>query len=885
MPDTTSTNPDAKKPVNPEELRQLMMEVSVNRRRFLGLQPERLYNPDELVGRRGLGTYSKMLTDDSVRAAMTLKKHAVLSTGWDVEPASDSAQDVEVAEFCTDSFERMEGTLDDDLIEVLSSLDFGFSVTEMTFSPIATGRFVSKIGLKALKTRLPYDFVFVVDGHDNLLADGIEQFGVRLPTWKFALHSANKQFDNHYGTSDLRAAYRCYSDDTRVLTRGGWKFFQDVRTTDELASLDPATGRMEYRQPTTVFHYWHKGEMFHQGGRFVDLLVTPNHRMWAAKGHRKPYRFEFAEAKDLPKIVRYKRDADWVGEERDWFDLPAVTIRQRLANGHGEDYGTCETVRPAKQIRMDDWLRFFGIWLAEGWTTKTRQSVVGLCQNEGPKARTIAGWIAACGFHAGERTTPEGLVRFEITNKQLYDYLVQFGKSHDKFLPRELLALSRRQLTILYEAMMLGDGSRHGYATVSDRLADDVMELILKIGGAPSKRKEVTTTRFAPDGAAIWIIHRNMRNVGATVCNEHQDQRSFVDYIGDVWCVDLPPHHLVYVERNGKSCWSGNSFWFKDNVLKWWAMFLDRYGVPLAEGIVPRASGLSDTAVTDLRVALDNLQASTSIVHPEDVKLSFPTVGTAQGAQIFVAALESADKAIARALLMPNLLGVSEQGKTGSYSQARKQFDVFILIVEKLQRELSETVMGEQIIKRLVDLNYHVEEYPNFVFLPFTETNKAELLGIWFQAVAAGVVKSRPEDEVHLRMQTEFPEVPLADLQAEAEAGKVQQEAMLQAQQDALRNPPQAPDGTQGEEPGGQQATDGASGGQQVTDEEINATIDEALGGQKKKAPAGKGPQDKAPVPKPYGDLAVEHSYGEQDDGEDLSDEELDALVDEVLAG
>lgn len=396
---------------------RLFQEISSNTWR-LGFSQERLLNPDELVGRKGLRIYRQMLADDQVKAALSLKKHAILSTGWDIQPASDSAQDVEVAEFVTHCFTKMDGSLDDDMMEILSGLETGFSITELVGCPLISGKFKGKIGLRALKTRKPDEFAFLVDPHDNLLESGIEQFGKKLPSWKFVIFSHQKQYDNWYGTSDLRAAYR--------------------------------------------------------------------------------------------------------------------------------------------------------------------------------------------------------------------------------------------------------------------------------------------------------------------------------------------------------------SWWLKDFTMKAWGIFLDRYSVPLALGTYPAGSGVIDGQVSAFRSALENLQVATTMTMPSDFKVDFPAVG-AQGSSIFAVAIDRQDAAIARAILVPNMLGVSPQGDVGGYSQARKQFDVFILVVEKLQRDLSETVIGEQIVRRLVDLNYRVEEYPKFLFLPFTETDKSQLMGLFFQAVAAGGVTPRPEDEAHIRMVTEFPEVALEELKAVAE--------------------------------------------------------------------------------------------------------------------
>jgi len=52
------------------------------------------YNPDTLAVRKGgLRIYDKMRKDDTIRACLSLKKYAVLSTGWSVDPAIEEEKD------------------------------------------------------------------------------------------------------------------------------------------------------------------------------------------------------------------------------------------------------------------------------------------------------------------------------------------------------------------------------------------------------------------------------------------------------------------------------------------------------------------------------------------------------------------------------------------------------------------------------------------------------------------------------------------------------------------------------------------------------------------------------------------------------------------------
>jgi len=175
------------------------------------------YNPDRLVRvKGGLKVYDEMRLDDQVKACLSLKKQAILAPGWEVEPATeDNPQDQEIADFVTDIFQGVDGSFEYSLWEMLSAMDFGYSLQEKIWKTIEVGRWSGKWGLKALKSKRPHFYTFDVDEFSNIKPDGLVQTGlatsqVRLPADKFVIYSYQKEFGNWYGTSDLRTAYRAW---------------------------------------------------------------------------------------------------------------------------------------------------------------------------------------------------------------------------------------------------------------------------------------------------------------------------------------------------------------------------------------------------------------------------------------------------------------------------------------------------------------------------------------------------------------------------------------------------------------------------------------------------------------------------------------------------
>ena len=347
----------------------------------------------------------------------------------------------------------------------------------------------------------------------------------------------------------LYTDWNCYSDDTEVLTRGGWKLFKDVTYSDQIATLNPKIDKLEYYHPNNIIKYKFAGKMFRQRGKSIDVLVTPNHRLWMRTyGNDDFSEFKFVEARKSPKKVKYKRDVKiWRGSEPQYFILPCVE----------RNYPFGKEVVEEKWIKMDDWLRFFGIWIAEGSTSHPSKGnyLIRVAQKNKAKKQTIGEWMNKLPFHIKEIKNG-----FRIYSKQLWSYLKPFGKAKEKYIPKNIKELSRKQLKILFDAMMLGDGTSntgHGmvYSTASKRLADDVQEIALKIGFAGTISKSYSNKNGKRFGI-YRISISSIRNLTPQL-NFPKEGRSWVDYNNMVYCVEVH-NHIIYVRRNGRACWCGN---------------------------------------------------------------------------------------------------------------------------------------------------------------------------------------------------------------------------------------------------------------------------------------------------------------------------------------
>ncbi len=115
----------------------------------------------------------------------------------------------------------------------------------------------------------------------------------------------------------------CYDAETEVLTSDGWKTWPEVDGSETFR--DPESRQwpcLEYQQATEHFVGDYDGPMYRVRSEQVDLLVTPQHRMWvkahdtqANKRGEAPYRVRHA-ARDLRQTrLRIRRPPSGSGQE------------------------------------------------------------------------------------------------------------------------------------------------------------------------------------------------------------------------------------------------------------------------------------------------------------------------------------------------------------------------------------------------------------------------------------------------------------------------------------------------------------------------------------------------------------------------------------------
>jgi len=189
-------------------------------------------------------------------------------------------------------------------------------------------------------------------------------------------------------------------------------------------------------------------------------------------------------------------------------------------------------------------------------------------------------------------------------------------------------------------------------------------------------------------------------------------------------------------------------YWEKDIIGKFHNIYLERLaGGFLAVTPDKDAPVLTPQERADLKSVIGNVQKMTGALFPRGYK---PEVVMSESTAEFESAIAGKNRAIAKSLLVPNLLGLSEDGKFGSRALGDIQFETFMMVVKEQGDYLAE-IMNEQFFSQLALWNFGVKDFPRFRFEDFTIAQRREIAKAWGEAVASKVVVNTEEDEQHTR--------------------------------------------------------------------------------------------------------------------------------------
>lgn len=330
----------------------------------------------------------------------------------------------------------------------------------------------------------------------------------------------------------------CYDSETEVLTNKGWKKFEHLTEEDKVAQYTP-NGEIEFVKPTAYYNMPYTGKMCRYSWKtkvkYVDLLVTPNHKMIK---RNKNGELELFEAVDN----RYK-----------------VKGSKFIVSGiksQGVSFELSDLERFLIAFQADG--SFFSKRVFEGQYTGARSGTFPVRFNlkKPRKIERLGNILDALGWEYNKTPSKsrEGYVDFYI--KVPIDLKDKISKSFKDWVNLEDIT-SSWGLSFIDE-LKYWDGkstgsSGVGYFTISKDNAD-MVQAISHLSGCKDKLSADNPSKVRGNrqiGYDSNIIPKTTVDNRGITYNE-------VDYSGTVHCVSVPTKMLV-VRRNNVVAICGNT--------------------------------------------------------------------------------------------------------------------------------------------------------------------------------------------------------------------------------------------------------------------------------------------------------------------------------------
>jgi phosphoribosylamine-glycine ligase len=353
--------------------------------------------------------------------------------------------------------------------------------------------------------------------------------------------------------------WTCFDEITEILTKDGWKSYNQVEAGDWTLAVNPKTKEIAWKRITSKLVKSYRGKMISIGARekkhsAIDVLVTPDHELLVTTSGR----LRAVRADSIPvHETKLVRTGTFRGSSAQFVTIPEYLSEYKHTNGT-----ILRIVMPAVLVGVESFLKFLGMFLAGGYTTGNFVKIYQSLDN--PNRKEIENILDDFPFK--HTTQMDG---FQISSGQLCNYLRKLGlegiNAPQKFIPSEFKELEPRYLEALIDAFALGDGHHHKRTkqlyllTSSSRLADDLQEIIIKTGKVANMRiqKQKGTLSI---GGYVREYDMHVLSIRKIKRDYSLDSRviSKVDYDGLVWDVEVEDWHSMLVRRCGKPFFSLN---------------------------------------------------------------------------------------------------------------------------------------------------------------------------------------------------------------------------------------------------------------------------------------------------------------------------------------
>lgn len=360
----------------------------------------------------------------------------------------------------------------------------------------------------------------------NTLSDAHFTFADEDAVWRYVRENLVSFV---YTINQPMRGNQCVTEDTEVLTPGGWKKYDELYVGDDIYTWHDNELRIQQVQRVNVNDY--DGEMHHYFGRDVDFIITPNHRVVHQKNnsdiweiHPSSYLIDKKTPITIP-VASSKFDREDYPISDDMLALCTFVLTDgHLKHGEGGRRTTVHVYKSPKRWGNEELQDIFAR-LGLEYQIRTLDSCFG-------------GTVTA----------------YELSTDNSVE-VVRLLNDTKKSLPDWMAKLSRRQAQLVIDLWAQLDGhtaeneyGRQKLQCDNMSIANQLQELCVIAGHGSTINTRYIGNNKAPTIYVIPFI-RDKKSL---------QNKETVHYQGKVWC-PTTEDGVVFFRRRGSVFVSGNS--------------------------------------------------------------------------------------------------------------------------------------------------------------------------------------------------------------------------------------------------------------------------------------------------------------------------------------
>lgn len=339
----------------------------------------------------------------------------------------------------------------------------------------------------------------------------------------------------------------CYHKDTEVMTDKGFKLFKDVDIKNDLMmSLNPKTKQVEWVKAIEKQEYLFNGNMKLYSSNWLQLCVTPDHRMFYEKRRG--------------SIITRRNELTFSNQNDFENNLPENRIY--VSSEHYSPH-----INNFKDYDMNLWIKFLGYYLSEG---NIHYNSICISQEKEYSRKIMIKDLTKL-FGKEHIGVWKGKIAIKH-HGHIATWLKQFGYSFEKFVPDFIFELNSEQIKVFLDAYCLGDGNvrifenklgfkseSYSIFTSSRRMADDLVRLFILSGQACSLRKQSSAGTITKHNNGEYAQNYDVWTIRRKTSNSHSfkniENIPYNDYVYDL---TLEKNHTLLINYKGSIQWGSN---------------------------------------------------------------------------------------------------------------------------------------------------------------------------------------------------------------------------------------------------------------------------------------------------------------------------------------